>query len=218
MNNAAVLDRFKAGKVATIAQLTCWLSCSESTAHRRLKSWGAFTSYNGNGRYYTLPEIASFDSNGLWQHQGIFFSQYGNLKQTLIHLVNHSEKGLSGPELGEILGLQSRSFLSHFRDHPALYRENIMERWIWFANDPLRREGQKQNRLSQITTIYYRMPSDMEAVMILVDLIKHPNSRLGDILRRLKPQGFSINVSIIRQLLVHHDLLKKKADLPAFNV
>jgi hypothetical protein len=91
------------------------------TARRRLKAWRAYTSYNRNGRYYTLPEIAQFDDMGLWRHQGAFFSKHGNLKQTLVHLVVHSVQGLSGAEFGEILGLQPRSFLSHFRDHPAIY-------------------------------------------------------------------------------------------------
>ncbi len=104
----------------TVVLLAAWLSCSIATARRRLKAWSTYTSYNHNGRYYTLPEIAEFDDNGLWHHQGVFFSKHGNLKQTLVHLVSHSVQGLSGAELGKLLGLQPRSFLSHFRDHPAL--------------------------------------------------------------------------------------------------
>jgi len=53
------------------------------------------------------------------------------------------------------------------------------------------------------------MPSDMEAVMILADMIHHPNSRLKLIVRRLKPKGFNVDVEAIRLLLGHHDLLKK---------
>jgi len=212
MNLSAVIRSFKKEKVVTVVLLSTWLACSVATARRRLKAWGAYTSYNCNGRCYTLPEIAEFDDNGLWRYRGIFFSKHGNLKQTIVHLVTHSEQGLSGAELGELLGLQPRSFLSHFRDHPALYREKLMGRWIWFSADPESAEKQKQTRLTQAVAKGPRMPSDMEAVMILVDLIAHPNSDLDQISRRLKAKGFDIDVEAIRQLLVRHGLLKKTVD------
>jgi len=218
MNLAAVIRSFKKEKVVTVGLLAAWLSCSIATARRRLKAWSAYTSYNHNGRYYTLPEIVKFDDNGLWRHQGVFFSKHGNLKQTLVHVVTHSVQGLSSTELGELLGLQPRSFLSHFRDHPALYRESLMGRWIWFAADPETREKQKQKRLARVVVKGPRMPSDMEAVMILVDLIRHPDSRVEQIARRLKRQGIDMEVAAIRRLLAHHDLLKKTADFPSSDV
>jgi hypothetical protein len=215
MDLTAVMRSFKKQKIVTIDQLAGWLSCSIVTARRRLKAWRAYTSYNRNGRYYTLPEIAQFDDIGLWRYQGAFFSKHGNLKQTLIHLVTHSEQGLSGAELGEILGLQPRSFLSHFRDNPAIYRKKMMGRWIWFAADAEIREQQMQARLAQGVAGASRMPSDMEAVMILVDLIGHPQSDVEQIARRLKSKDLNIGVTAIRQLLEHHGLLKKTVAIPA---
>lgn len=214
MDLTAVIRAFKKQKVVTVVQLASWLSCSIVTARRRLKAWRAYTSYNRNGRYYTLPEIAQFDDIGLWRHQGTFFSKYGNLKQTLVHLVTHSVPGLSGAELGEILGLQPRSFLSHFRAHPAIYREHMMGRWIWFAADPGIREQQMQARLATGDAKQSRMPSDIEAVMILVDLIGHPQSDVEQIARRLKSKDLNLGVTAIRQLLDYHGLLKKTVDTP----
>ena len=218
MNTSKVKKLFRTEKIATIVLLATWLSCSVSTARRRLKQWGACTSYNHNGRYYTLPEIAEFDDNGLWKYQGVFFSKHGNLKQTLVYLVTHSVQGLSGSDLGELLGLQPRSFLSHFRGDPALYREKLMGLWIWFAADPKVCEKQKQARLSCVVAKAPPMPSDMDAVMILVDLIHHPHSGLEQIAHRLKPKGLDIDVEAIRQLLVQHDLLKKTGDFPSSDI
>ena len=217
MNLSTVIQKFKNKKVVTIVVLAAWLSCSIATARRRLKAWRAYTSYNQNGRYYTLPEIADFDPNGLWRYQGVFFSKHGNLKQTLVHLVTHSAQGLSGAELGELLGLEPRSFLSPFRDHPEIFRENLRGRWIWFAAEPNIREQQKQMRLTRVAE-EPRMPTDREAVMILVDLIQHPNSGLEQVARRLRRQGLRIDVDAIRQLLVHHGLEKKTVDFPSSDV
>lgn len=215
MDQNKAIGSFKKEKITTINQLADWLSCSVVTARRRLKSWKAITSYNLNGRYYTLPEVARFNELGLWQYQGAFFSQHGNLKQTLIHLVTHSAQGLSGSELGEALGLQPRSFLSHFRDHPAIYREHVMGRWVWFAADHKSREQQVQTRLSEGNLRASPLPSDSEAVMILVDLIKHPNSRVEEIARRLMSTQTNINSATIEQLLNSHGLLKKTMGTPS---
>ena len=215
MDLTAVIRAFKKQKVVTVVQLASWLSCSIVTARRRLKAWRAYTSYNRNGRYYTLPEIAQFDDLGRWWNQGAFFSKHGNLKQALVHLVTHSVHGLSGAELGEILGLQPRSFLAHFRDHPAIYRENMMGRWIWFAADAGIRQQQMQARLAAGDATASRMPSDIEAVMILVDLIGHPQSDVEQIAGRLKSKDLNIGVSAIRQLLDYHGLLKKTVDTSA---
>lgn len=215
MDQNKAIQSFKNKKITTVNQLAGWLSCSVVAARRRLKSWKTITSYNLNGRYYTLPEVARFNELGLWQYQGAFFSKHGNLKQTLIHLVTHSAQGLSGSELGETLGLQPRSFLSHFRDHPAIYREHLMGRWVWFSADHKSREQQVQTRLSEGDIRASPLPSNSEAVMILVDLIKHPNSRVEEIARRLMSKQTHINGATILQLLDSHGLLKKTMVIPS---
>ncbi len=93
-----------------------------------------------------------------------------------------------------------------------------MGRWIWFAADPKIRDKQRHARLTQVVTQTPRMPSDMEAVMILVDLIHHPHSGLEQIAHRLKPKGIDIDVEAIRQLLAHHDVLKKTVGFPSSEV
>ena len=62
------------------------------------------------------------------------------------------------------------------------------------------------------------MPTDMEAVMILVDLIKHPNSGLEQIARRLGHKGLRIEADAIRLLLAHHGLEKKTVDFLSSDV
>ena len=54
MNLSAAIGSFKEEKIVTVVLLASWLSCSVATARRRLKALSAYTSYNRNGRYYTL--------------------------------------------------------------------------------------------------------------------------------------------------------------------
>ena len=53
-----------ARKVITIDVLASLLNSSIKTARRRLKLWQAYTSYNQNGRFYTLPDVPEFDAYG----------------------------------------------------------------------------------------------------------------------------------------------------------
>ena len=117
-------------KVITIHELANLLGTSLPTARRRLKAWNALTSYNQNGRYYVLPDVPQFDEHGLWHDRDVSFSRYGNLTETLIQLVRHSDAGLSASELGSLLRLNPRSFLWLFRNHPELKRDRREGRFV----------------------------------------------------------------------------------------
>jgi hypothetical protein len=116
--------RFLKGiKVFTLDKLVLSLNCATPTARLKLKQWKAHTSYNKNSRYYAMPTVPRFDENGLWHYENISFSKYGNLKNTIIHLINNSLSGFSGNELGDLVRLPPRSFLHHFRKVGEIYRE-----------------------------------------------------------------------------------------------
>ena len=99
------IKAFKQNNVLSIIELESLLQLSTSTIRRRLKEWCALSSYNYSGRYYTLPSIPEFNKKGLWKYKGIYFSKRGTLKNTIIHLIQISNKGLSNFEIEEILGI-----------------------------------------------------------------------------------------------------------------
>ncbi|MFW5870911.1 MAG: hypothetical protein ACOCVH_00325 [Verrucomicrobiota bacterium] len=133
-------------KVVTLAELMLNLNCSRRTAQRRLAQWEAMSSYNQNGRYYTLPDIPKFDANGLWRYRGVFFSRFGSLPETFVELVARSPAGLAASEAGELLGLRPSSFLWSLRDHPALRREKHRGRYLYLSSDAERSQAQRQQR------------------------------------------------------------------------
>jgi transposase len=202
---------FRAQKVVTINELADLLQCSVSTARRRLKQWKTHTSYNRNGRYYVLPDVVRFDTDGLWRYRGIGFSRYGNLTQTVIHLVHNSKAGLRAAELGRLLGLEPRSFLSAFRDHAALRREKHRGRFVYFAADSDLFREQRQRRMAMGREA--ELPSDAEAVAILVERIKQPRSSVEELVVRLKAQSVRVSAQAVRNLFARHGLTGKKTPL-----
>jgi hypothetical protein len=103
--NKLAKRKLRREKIFTLSRLVSLLGCSSRAAQGRLKLWHTHTSYNKNGKYYVLPEVPSFDQNGLWRYGDVAFSKHGNLKKTIIHLVTVSDAGLSGKQLGDILGV-----------------------------------------------------------------------------------------------------------------
>lgn len=212
MDEKNVLKRFRQKKVITIDQLVDLLQSSAITARRRLKKWKTYTSFNNNGRYYTLPDIPNFDRNGIWKYQTILFSRYGNLKQTIIQLVTQSGAGLSAKEIADIVELPSNSsFFSKLPNFAGIKRERHQGRYIYFSDTPLLYEKQ-----SQAFTLYnegeYILPSDAEAVVILVQLIKNPDISIEELSDRVAQQGKKIESSVIKSFLESYDLLKKILD------
>ena len=212
MNDKGVLQKFRSRKVLDIEELVDFLGCSVVTVRRRLKQWRAYRSFNKNGRYYTLPEIPKFDRNGLWKYQTIFFSKHGNLKNTIIQLVKQSKTGLSAHEITQLVGLPANSsFLSQFRSVAGITREKRQGRFIYFSDDPEIHAEQEQNWiLHRQETI--KLPSDADAVVILVQHIKHPNITIEELSKRIAQQGKRIHSFVIKRFLQYHDLLKKRAD------
>lgn len=207
MDENGVFEVFRRQKIITIEQLVRLLECSLITARRRLKKWQTYTSINKNGRYYTLPQIPVFDQNGLWKYQTVIFSKHGNLKQTIVALITGSPKGLSAVDIGQLVDLvPNSSFLSQFKNVPGVKREKHQGRFIYLSDNPEIYTRQKQ----QWTTIVF--PSDTQAIMILVQLIKHPNISIEQLSQLVSDQRQSVDPATIRSFLQFHDLLKKISD------
>ncbi len=208
-----VLVLFRGKKVMTLAQLALHLQRSQRTVHRRLKQWQAINSYNKNGRYYVLSDIPKFDANGLWRWRDIFFSKYGDLTQTLIALVRNSKAGLNAAEMTKLLGLSPRSFLSSFRRCPDLKRQKHQGCFVYFSSDHTIYEQQKKQRLEMIRSA--KLPSDIEAIAILVETIKQPGLNIEKLCAQLKAKKYNITPKAVRNLFAYHGLpIKKTPRLP----
>lgn len=201
------VKRFRRRGILTLPEVAALLDSTVHTARRRLKEWKALTSYNRNGRYYALPDVPEFDANGLWSRQGVTFSRYGNLAETLVGLVGRSRAGLGAAQIRELTGLQPRSFLSAFAEHPRLKREKHQGRYVYFSSNPECGNSQRQQR--RLIQKAIRLPTDFEAVAVLVEKIKHPALSNKALSRRLRKQKLSVDAEVIQNLFVHHGLAKK---------
>lgn len=201
-------------KVITIDVLTSLLNSSIKTARRRLKLWEAYTSYNENGRFYTLPSIPEFDANGLWAYRSIRFSKYGNLRQTAINLIKRSSAGLDAAEINDLLGIPVRSFLSALQKHADIRREKIQGRFVYFAAVEQEFNEQKSRRVSM--TRITQLPRDTEAILILVETIRNPHLSAEALSVKLRESNCVVTPESIRNLFAYYGLtVKKTPEVPS---
>jgi hypothetical protein len=195
-------------KVFTLERLVLSLSCSIPTARLKLKQWGAYTSYNQNGRYYAVPTVPRFDNKGLWHYENIYFSRYGNLKTTIVQLVGRSPSGLTGKEIGALVRLDPRSFLHHFRNAGGIQREKPKGVYVYFSDNPVTYKQQRKSR-SKLAHPAGEVFSEADAVVILSALIKHHGICLEEIMALPEIRMHKISSAAIRDFLEHNGLVKK---------
>jgi transcriptional antiterminator len=206
-----VFKAFRKRKMLTMSTLSETLMCSERTIQRHLKNWNVCTSYNQNGRYYTLPDIPKFNRDGIWKYNSIFFSKYGNLKKTVIAVIKQSDSGLSAQELTEMTGLSAYTFLSHFKNTSDIKREKQKGVYVYFSSDSDGFIIQKQRRESTIQTkTLLDLPADSAAISILVELVKNPTANIDKLARLIRRKGISVSTLEINNLLAYHGIVKKK--------
>lgn len=199
-------------KIFSIGELASVLTCSIPNARLKLKQWRAYTSYNQNCKYYTLPQIPQFNQHGLWGYKKVAFSKHGNLKKTIIYLVTDSPAGLSGKELGELLGLSPQSFLHHFRECPGIYREKHGGVYIYFSDIDKVCEKQLLQRNTLVQRSAIVTISGFEAIMILVAVIRQHGIATEDILALPEIKKSKMKPANIQGFMEFHGLLKKIPD------
>lgn len=154
MNSPYSLEALKAllirQKVATLPEIQSALgSAASRTAFRKLKSLSYLSSYSHAGKYYTLPEIAQFNEQGLWWWKRILFSKHRTLKRTLEAWVRGAKSGYFEPELARRLKVSVRGTLLELLQEDRIARQKVSGRYLYCSPQPSVRLQQTAARRSQ---------------------------------------------------------------------
>jgi hypothetical protein len=208
------LSRFASQKVLTVADLMKVLSCSLITVRRRLAEWDAHTSYNKNGRYYTLPAIPTFEKNGIWCYRDVCFSRYGSLKNTVIALAARSKAGLTHTELQQIIGMNPKCFMARFTELAGIKKERHKNHILYFSSDPEAYAAQKRNRFPPEPSAD-ALPSEAQAILILVELIHRPGLSIDELVAQLRRKGHAVQTEAVVALFDRYRIKKTEYGIVA---
>jgi hypothetical protein len=135
-SRSALCKLFRRRMVAEIEVLCRTIGTnSRMSVFRRLREVGYLTSFTHGGRYYTLQDVPRFDDSGLWFFKGVGFSLRRTLKETLVHLVDHSPAGMSYSQLRRITSVRVENTLVLLAREGRIARQHVDGHSVYVAVD-----------------------------------------------------------------------------------
>lgn len=207
-----LIAMFEKKKVLDMPQLCKALNTTTRvTVFRYLRQLNHLTSYTHNGKFYTLPKIAQFDSNGFWYFGDIGFSERGTLVNTLNHVITMSESGKTNSELENHCRTRVQDALRTLLSTNKIACTKPANRHIYVSADPTVSARQIKNRTE--VGARQRLP-DWIVGEILVETIRSfpAQPEIDDVVKRLSKRGSLITRDQVTQVFEENNLQKKTLD------
>lgn len=191
-------------------------STSRMTVFRRLSGVEYLCSYTHAGRYYTLFDIASFDSDGIWFYDDIGFSQNGSLKNTVTYLVDNGDGGKFHSDLERQLRVRVHNVLLDLVRSKQIKRTKFEGQFLYLSSDKARSTKQIEQR-DKLSMQLRRIPvfiTQPMVIEILAEVIRqskrHP--RADQVASALAIRGLPIAENEVMTVFDHYDIEKKTPD------
>ena len=186
---------------------------SRMTVSRRLSGIEYLCSYTHAGRYYTLFDIARFDSDGIWFYDDIGFSQNGSLKKTVTYLVDNSDGGKFHSDLQRQLRIRVHNVLLDLVRSKQIKRTKFEGQFLYLSSDKARSTKQIEQR-DKLSKQLRRIPvyiTESIVIEILAEVIrqskKHP--RADQVASALAIRGLPIAENDVMTVFDRYEIEKK---------
>jgi hypothetical protein len=208
---------FRKHRVVTMSDLCEVIgSSSRMTIFRRLREIEYISSYTHAGRYYTLYDIARFDSDGIWFYDDIGFSKNGSLKNAVTYLVHNGDAGKFHSDLERQLRVRVHNVLLDLVRTKQIGRTKFEGQYLYLSTDRARSIEQIEQR-GKLSMQARRTPvfiSEPMVIEILAEVIRqskrHP--RADQVASALAMRGLPIAENDVMTVFDHYDIEKKIPD------
>ncbi len=189
-------------------------SSSRMTVFRRLREIEYVSSYTHAGRYYTLYDIARFDSDGIWFYDDIGFSQNGSLKNTVSYLVDNGDAGKFHSDLERQLRVRVHNVLLDLVKSKQIKRIKFEGQYLYLSTDKARSTKQIRQRDKLLVRRIPVFISEPMVIEILAEVIRqstrHPRAK--QVASALAIRGLPIAENDVVTVFDHYDIEKKIPD------
>ncbi len=214
-----ILEMFKEQKVMTLSALSGKAKCSGKTILRRLKEHGYYTSYNMNGKYYTIPEIAAFDECGFWKYDDVYFNKFGGLREIMKRMIESSEMGYTVDELNKKLNVNCGSHVMTFVREGIIARRKYGGFYVYFSTDKKKQNSQagkkeqhiRANEIPELDEyLSIRNINEKLIINVLTEFINNRKATPEEVKDILKNKNILTKKEIVDEIFRRYDLFKKK--------
>ncbi len=211
-SSKVIKNYFKKNKLGKMTDFFRLLNTtSRMTVYRRLQDVQYLASYTHAGSYYTLKNIPDFNSSNLWYFNGVGFSKYGNLKETVLHLIEQSEFGSTHDELKIKLHVRVHNTLLDLVKLNKITRMKVNGEYIYSSIKLEESKKKILNRKLYLNGFKYSGLSDGIVIEILASIIRSSKSKeiiSSRIHLDLKLRGIDVEIKHIDEILEKLDLKK----------
>ena len=191
-------------------------STSRMTVFRRLSGVEYLCSYTHAGRYYTLFDIARFDSDGIWFYDDIGFSQNGSLKNTVTYLVDNGDGGKFHSDLERQLRVRVHNVLLDLVRSKQIKRTKFEGQFLYLSSDKARSTKQIEQR-DKLSMQLRRIPvfiTQPMVIEILAEVIRQSkrHTHADQVASELAIRGLPIAKNDVMTVFDHYDIEKKTPD------
>jgi hypothetical protein len=194
--------------IQTIDKMLIICGCSERTIRRKIKANNIICCYNKNSLFYTLPSLAKFNQYGIWHHSKASFSRWGNLFETIVQLIDQSDKGFTSGELKSILKLRIYDALRILCQKNRIYKAEIKAQNVYFSTHAEINQKQIRKRKHYFLLKSVKLPENETIIAVLVELILNSDITPPKICKKLKKKGLKIKPIDVENVLEHYQLKK----------
>ena len=197
--------------VMSLKQLRSELQRPRSSLFRDLKKLDLISSYTHTGQYHALTRLATFDEDGLWFFQDVGFSRYGTLKRSLVHVITHSQAGMTHREMKKLFRVEVQKPLTDLVSTNAVARQLLPSHIHVYLSADETSVAQWERRLAiGDKALEVVLPAESIRIEILVEVIRAPERTsdekvLGPLLRK---RGVLVKDQEVRYVLAYYDIKK----------
>jgi hypothetical protein len=154
--------------------------------------------------------MANFDPQGLWFYEEVGFSRFGNLKETVIHLVDQSVAGKTHEELEKQLRLRVHNTLLDLVRSDKIAREAFEGVFVYFSIRTDRAQQQLARRREGVGDSVQDVLPDGIVIEVLAEIIRGNQVQIDQsaLLSQLAERGIRISALQLNQLCTRLGLKK----------
>ena len=209
---------FEENVVMTMEHLKLVVERPRESILRDLKRIGYYSSYNANGKFYTLSNIPKFDELGLWKYQDAYFSSKRTVLDTAEYLINTSTSGYTHRELRQILGIRLHNSLNQLFTKGRVMRHQFGSENVYFGHENINDQLSKRGILAIVPIARKkrkRVHPDMKLGLVIDVLIAvlRGHDTISAACNHLRKIGSSVTEQQVKTVFHHYDIGEKNSPI-----
>ena len=205
-------DLFSSKKITSFQVIVESIKCPEITIRRDLRDLEAITSFSHQRRFLTLPDIPTFDENGIWFYEDIGFSRYRDSLALIVEIINNSENGMSRESIEEILGIKIFQQIQTLLARSKLNRVKVGNRYIYLPEQMIKEKKRRVELFGTQEVEEYHVGKIKvgDLIAVLKALLAENMIDMDDLGKVIRKYSLNLTVQKIELITQKYDLDSKK--------